>query len=382
MAPLVSVWPRTTTAVALFVDWALQFCVTGVLLAATDTYLRGPLGPLQQTDTVEERHLLGPGGLRECRWRFRDSIAFYCSVSAFDWAATGPMFAIAAKSAAAVPATFGAYRHQVVGGSAFVATRTPGTVMAVIVGEHGHFNWPARTRSEGSAFRGLTRADGKWVGAMKPIVNFLESICEFQACRAMSEFHIDHHSFPHNFVDALRCVTKELVHGVFDVGQSSETVDFPSEFGVADLRESFVDSELGVGVTTQIPPFFSGHLLEVASPLPYVDRDGATFESHPFRSGDFSVIRGILNVWGEHGARSSSCVVVVGVLYVNWVEQPTITAVGDESRRGAVRVLLLFWLVIVDGAESPKGTGDFLVKWLCASSQLRSKRALGRIVRH
>jgi hypothetical protein len=97
MTPLVSVWPRTTTAVALFVDWALQFCVTGVLLAATDTYLRGPLGPLQQTDTVKERHLLGPGGLCECRWRFWDSLALYCSVSAFDWAATGPMFAITAK---------------------------------------------------------------------------------------------------------------------------------------------------------------------------------------------------------------------------------------------------------------------------------------------
>jgi hypothetical protein len=58
MTPLVSVWPRTTTTIALFVDWALQFCVTGVLFAATDTYLRGPLGPLQQTDTVEERDFL------------------------------------------------------------------------------------------------------------------------------------------------------------------------------------------------------------------------------------------------------------------------------------------------------------------------------------
>ena len=54
VAPLVSVWPRTTTAVALFIDWALQFCVAGVLLVATDTYLRGPLSPLQQTDMVEE----------------------------------------------------------------------------------------------------------------------------------------------------------------------------------------------------------------------------------------------------------------------------------------------------------------------------------------
>jgi hypothetical protein len=290
MAPLVSVWPRTTTAVALFVDWALQFCVTGVLLAATDTYLRGPLGPLQQTDTVEERHFLGSGGLRECRWRLRDSFALYCSVSAFDWAATGPMFAITATSAPTVSATFRAYRHQVVGGSAFVATRTPGIVMTVIVGEHGHFNWPARTRSEGSAFGGLTRADGKWIGAMKPIVDFLESVREFQARGAVSELYINHHSFPHNFVDALRCVTKELVHGVFDIGQSSETVDFPSEFGVADLREGFINGEFGVGITTQIPPLFSGHLLEVAGPLPYVDRDGATFEFHPFCAGNFCVV--------------------------------------------------------------------------------------------
>jgi hypothetical protein len=382
MAPFVSVWPRTTTAVALFVDRALQFCVTGVLLAATDTYLRGPLGPLQQTDTVEERHLLSPGCLRECRWRFRDSITLYCPVSTFDWAATGPMFAIAAKSAAAVPATFGAYRHQVVGGSAFVATRTPGIVMTVIVGEHGHFNWPARTRSEGSAFGGLTRADGKWIGAMKPIVDFLESVREFQARGAVSELYINHHSFPHNFVDALRCVTKELVHGVFDVGQSSETVDFPSEFGVADLRESLVDSKLRISVTAQVSPLFSGHLLEVASPLPYVDRDGAAFESHPFCPSDFGVIRRILDVWSEHSTCPSGCSVVVGVFYVDWVEQPTITAVGDESRRSTVGVLLFFWLVVVDGAESPKSAGDFLIKWLCTSSQLRSKRALGRIVRH
>jgi hypothetical protein len=67
---------------------------------------------------------------------------------------------------------------------------------------------------------------------------------------------------------------------------------------------------------------------------------------------------------------------------VYWVEKPTVTAVGDETRRGTVRVLLLFWLVVINGAESPKGAGDFLVKWLCVSSQLRSKRALGRIVRH
>jgi hypothetical protein len=382
MAPLVSVWPRTTTAVALFVDWALQFCVTGVLLAATDTYFRGPLGPLQQTDTVEERHLLGPGGLRECRWRFRDSLAIYCSVSAFDWAAAGPMFAIAAKSTATVPATFGAYRHQVVGGSAFVATRTPGIVIAVIVGEHGHFNWPARTRSEGSAFGGLTRADGKWVGAMKAIVDFLESVRKFQARGTVFKLHVDHHGFPHNFVDALRCVTKKLVHSVFDVGQSSETVDFPSEFGVADLRKSLVDSKLRVSVTAQVSPLFSGHLLEMPSPLPYVNRDGAAFESHPFCSSDFGVIRRVLNVGSEHSTSPSSCSVVVGVFYVNWVKQPTITAVGDESRRSTVRVLLFFWLVVVDGAESPKSAGDFLIKWLCTSSQLRSKRALGRIVRH
>jgi hypothetical protein len=54
VAPLISIWPRTTTTLTLFVDWALQFCVAGVLLAATDTYLWGPLSPLQQTDTVEE----------------------------------------------------------------------------------------------------------------------------------------------------------------------------------------------------------------------------------------------------------------------------------------------------------------------------------------
>jgi hypothetical protein len=41
MTPLVSVWPRTTTPVAPFVNWALQFCVTGVLLVATVTYLWG-----------------------------------------------------------------------------------------------------------------------------------------------------------------------------------------------------------------------------------------------------------------------------------------------------------------------------------------------------
>jgi hypothetical protein len=200
------------------------------------------------------------------------------------------MFAIAAKSAAAVLATFGTYRHQMVGGSAFVATRTPGTVMAVVVGEHRHFNWPAHTRREGSAFGGLTRADGKWIGAMKLIVNFLEGVCEFQARGAMFELHINHHSFPHNFVDVLCCVTKKLVHGVFDVRQSSETIDFPSEFGVADLCEGFVDSKLRVGVTAQISPLFSGHLLEVASPLPYVDRDGATFKSHPFGPSDFGVV--------------------------------------------------------------------------------------------
>jgi hypothetical protein len=290
VAPFVSIWPRTTTAVALFVDWALQFCVTGVLLAATDTYLRGPLGSLQQTDTIEERHLLGPCGLCECRWRYRNGVTSYRSVSAFDWATTGPMFAIAAKSATAVFATFRTCRHQVAGGSTFVATRTPGTAMAVIVGEHGHFNWPMRTRREGSAFGGLTRADRKWVGTMKPIVNFLESICEFQARGAVFELHINHHCLPHDFVDALCCVTKEFIHGVFNVGQSSETIDFPSEFGVADLREGFVDSKLCVSVTAQIPPLFSGHLLEVVSPLPYVDRDGATFESHPFCPSDFGVI--------------------------------------------------------------------------------------------
>jgi hypothetical protein len=382
VAPLVSVWPRTTTAVALFVDWALQFCVTGVLLAATDTYLRGPFGSLQQTNTIEERHLLSSCGLCECRWRFWDDVTVYRSVSAFDWATTGPMFAIAAKSATAVLATFRTCRHQVTGGAAFVATRTPGTAMAIIIGEHGHLDWPTCTRREGSAFGGLTRVDGKWIGAMKAIVDFLESVREFQARGTVFEFYINHHSFPHDFVDVLRCVTEELVHGVFDVGQSSETVDFPGEFGVADLREGLVDSELRVSVTAQIPPLFSGHLLEVASPLPYVDRDGATFESHPFCPSDFGVIRRILNVGCEHSTRPSSCSVVVGVLYVNWVKQPTITAVGDESRRGMVRVLLFFWLVIVDGAESPKGTGDFLVKWLCASSQLRSKGALGRIVRH
>jgi hypothetical protein len=107
VVPLVSVWPRTTTTITLFVNWALQFRVAGVLLAATNTYLRGPLRPFQQTDTVEERHLLGSSGLRECRWRFRDGLTVYRSVSAFEWAATGPMFAIAAKSAAAVLATFG-----------------------------------------------------------------------------------------------------------------------------------------------------------------------------------------------------------------------------------------------------------------------------------
>jgi hypothetical protein len=120
--------------------------------------------------------------------------------------------------------------------------------MAVIVGEHGHFDWPARTRREGSAFGGLTRADWKWIGAMKPIVDFLESIREFQARGAVSEFYINHHGFPHNLVDALCCITKELVHGVFDVRQSSETVDFPCEFGVADLREGLVDGELRVTI--------------------------------------------------------------------------------------------------------------------------------------
>jgi hypothetical protein len=52
--PLVPVWPRATTMVAPFVNWALQFCVAGVLLVATDTYLGGPFSPLQQTDAVEE----------------------------------------------------------------------------------------------------------------------------------------------------------------------------------------------------------------------------------------------------------------------------------------------------------------------------------------
>jgi hypothetical protein len=170
------------------------------------------------------------------------------------------MFAIAAKSATAVLATFGTYRHQVVGGSAFVATRTPGTVMAVIVGEHGHFNWPAHMRREGSVFGGCTRADRKWIGAMKPIVNFLKSIRKFQARGTMPELHINHHSFPHNFVDALCCVMKELVHGVFNVRQSLEMIDFPSKFGVADFRKGLINSELRIGVTVQVPPLFSGHL--------------------------------------------------------------------------------------------------------------------------
>jgi hypothetical protein len=32
VAPFVSVWPRTTTAVTLFVNWTLQFCVAGFCL--------------------------------------------------------------------------------------------------------------------------------------------------------------------------------------------------------------------------------------------------------------------------------------------------------------------------------------------------------------
>jgi hypothetical protein len=121
-------------------------------------------------------------------------------------------------------------------------------VMAVTVGEHGYFNWPARTRREGSTFGGRVRTDGKWIGAMKPIVNFLEGICEFQACGAVFELHINHHCLPHDFIDVLCCVTEEFVHGVFDVGQSSETVDFPSELGVSDFCQGLIDSELSISV--------------------------------------------------------------------------------------------------------------------------------------
>jgi hypothetical protein len=120
----------------------------------------------------------------------------------------------------------------------------------------------------------------------------------------------------------------------------------------------------------------------MAGPFPYVDGNGPLFKSHSFSSSDLCVVRGVLNVWGKHSTRSSSCSVVVGVFYINWIKQPTITAVGDEPRRGTVRVLLFFWLVVVNGAKSPKSASDFLVKWLCVSSQLRSKRVLGHIVRH
>jgi hypothetical protein len=68
--------------------------------------------------------------------------------------------------------------------------------------------------------------------------------------------------------------------------------------------------------------------------------------------------------------------------YVNRVEKPTIAAVGDETWRGTVRIFFLLRLVVINGAESPECAGNFLVKWLCTSSQLRSKGALRHIVRY
>jgi hypothetical protein len=88
VTPLVSIWPRTTTMFAPFVNWTLQFCVVGVLLVATVTYLGGPLSPLQQTDAVEERHLLSLCSLHKCQWCFRGVSTVYHSTGTLGWAAT------------------------------------------------------------------------------------------------------------------------------------------------------------------------------------------------------------------------------------------------------------------------------------------------------
>ena len=69
------------------------------------------------------------------------------------------------------------------------------------------------------------------------------------------------------------------------------------------------------------------------------------------------------------------------IFNVEGIKMTTIVVVRDETGRGSVGVYFHL-LFIIDRGEQTESADKVFIKRLCSSSQLRSKRALGRIVRH
>ena len=65
---------------------------------------------------------------------------------------------------------------------------------------------------------------------------------------------------------------------------------------------------------------------------------------------------------------------------IDRIKVATIVVIGDEPRWRCIWVFLHL-LVIVDGGEHAECADEVVIKRLCPLSQLRSKRALGHIVR-
>ena len=135
----------------------------------------------------------------------------------------------------------------------------------------------------------------------------------------------------HDFIQAVLCISTQLVEGVPELHLSSEAIDLPDYSGVGHICDRLVDQELLGGTTPELSPLSCGHGGVEAGLSTDVDGDGVLGVTSSFSSSNIRIVGVILYVLGNFGAVFEVPFPVHWVWDMDGVEMATFKLIVNET---------------------------------------------------
>ena len=345
----------------ILVTGALHLPMTRLLFATLWANWRGPLGSVEQRDSVEEGHL---SHLIDFHAYFL--LYLYLNLGWFTVGASRLLvLPIPTEGAPLLFPGFTLVRLV----SPFPTAETL-DLARVTIHEDRHFYRSSSTRDEGCRFRGGSH--WRREGPFQLILDQTIKVRVLDTVLGCDQVLLDNEILLGDLIEAMLRISAQLVECGVELQLPSEAVNFPNDTWVGHICNCLIDKELLRGSTLEFLPLGRGHLGVEPGLSTDVDGDGVLGVASPCSSSDIRIVGVILYVLGKDRAGFLVPFFIEGVWDMDGVEVSTVKFIENETVR--CRVGVFDHTFVVDAANR------VLLDWKRANSQLRRKRLAGGVV--
>ena len=340
---------------AILVTGALHLPVTRLLLTTLGADRWGPLGAIEQCNSIEEGH---PTQILDLYSRLL--LHFYLHLNRFAVGASS-LLVLPVPTKRALPRLLGFTLMCLVPP---LSTAEAPDLARVTIHEDWHFcrssgTWDERCRLGGRVY-------GRREGPLQLILDQHVEVGVLDAVLGGDQILLDDEILLRDLVQTVLCISAQLVEGVLELHLSSEAIDLPDYAWVSHVCYCLVDEELLWSPALELPPPSCGHVGVESGLSTNVDRDGVLGVPSPRSSSNIRIVGVILYVLGEDGVGFLVPFPIEGVWDVDGVEVSTVKLIENEALR--CRVGVLCHTLVVDAANL------VFLDWKRAYSQLRRER--------